>query len=130
MLYAQQMMGWFDLHFGCALLPFPDVTHAGCHLGRYCGIIEILVDLFVICNEARLEMSGEPPPVLVPPRQRGGGGDLTKRRLRKKWRIMNSHKHINTRLIIDVTSEISPLAIEGFKDADGKANPAGRLIKI
>ena len=30
----------------------------------------------------------------------------------------------------DVTSATSPLAIEGVKDGDGKANPAGHTIKI
>ena len=38
--------------------------------------------------------------------------------------------HLGSRLNSDVTSAISPLAIEGVKDRDGQANLACRLVKL
>ena len=38
--------------------------------------------------------------------------------------------HLGSRLNSDVTSAISPLAIEGVKDRDGQANLASRHVNI
>ena len=47
-----------------------------------------------------------------------------------KRRVRNTYGHLSTRLNSDVTSETSPLAIEGVKDGVGQANLASRLVKI
>ena len=71
-----------------------------------------------------------PPPFLIPPIQRGGGEIQLSKNSAKKRRVGNTYGHLGTRLISDVTSATSPLAIEGVKDGDGQANLAIRKVKI
>ena len=48
----------------------------------------------------------------------------------KKQRVGNTYGYLGTRLISDVTSATSPIAIEGFKDGDRQANLVRRTVKI
>ena len=70
------------------------------------------------------------PPILIPPRQRGGGKIQNSKICAKKRRVGNTYGHLGTRLILDVTSATTPLAIDGVKDGDGQANLACRTVKM
>ena len=67
-----------------------------------------------------------PPPSSHPPKTKGGGRNKNL----EKLCVRNMHNHLGTRLSSDVTSETSPLAIEGVKDGDGKVNLACRSVKL
>ena len=74
---------------------------------------------------------GTPPPQFSPPQDKGGGGEIQpSKNCAKKRRVGNTHDHLGKRLNSDVTSETSPLAIEGDKEGDGKVNLACRLVKL
>ena len=73
---------------------------------------------------------GGPPPILIPPRQRGGGEIKISNHCAKKRRVGNTYGHLGTRLISDLTSTTSPIAIEVVKDGDCQANLARRTVKI
>ena len=72
---------------------------------------------------------GNPPQFSFQQDKEGGGETQPNENCVKKRRVRNSQKHL-ARMKSDVMSATSPLAIEGVKDGDGKANQAGSLIKI
>ena len=71
-----------------------------------------------------------PPPSSHPPKTKEGRRNTIFEKLREKRRVGKTHGHLGTRLNSDVMSATSPLAIEGVKDGDGKANPACCSVKL
>ena len=80
--------------------------------------------------KSMMPVGGNPPPVLNPPRQWGGGEIQISKNCTKKRRVVNTYGHLGTRLISDVMSATSSLAIEGVKDDYGLAKLARRTVKI
>ena len=70
-----------------------------------------------------------PPPPLSSPQDQEGGIQ-TFEKLREKRRVGNTYSHLVTRLNSGVTSETSPLVIEGVKYGYGQANQACRSVKL
>ena len=95
------------------------------------GTCIILINTCLLMMKFSMHVGGTPPPPKShTPKTKGGGEIQPSKNCTKKWRIGNTHDHIGTRLKSDVTSAISPLAIEGVKDGDGKLNLVCRLIKL
>ena len=72
----------------------------------------------------------ESPHVPSPPPQRGRGEDTPFENCAQKRRVGATNANIYTPFCTDVTSVISPLAIEGHTDEDGKIKPAPVTVKI
>ena len=80
--------------------------------------------------KSMMPVGGNPPPVLILPRQRGGGEIQISKNCAKKQCVGITYCHLVTRLISDVTSATTPLAIERVKDGDVPENLAFRTVKI
>ena len=70
-----------------------------------------------------------PHPSSQPPKTMGKVETYPNDNCAKKRRVGNLHEYLGTRLNSDVTSATTPLAIEGVKDGDGKANLACHSTK-